>query len=117
MRIPGAERAVIAPEELRDYLLDESHDVGQPKARFFARLGYDRENWQQLGADLRNQHLILDSAREVPSTWGRRFILEALLTGPVSGGLVRSVWEIGHGQEVPRLITAYPIGHDDIETA
>ena len=57
MRLPNIENAVIDSEKSRDYLLSVSHPVGRFKAVFFSSLGYSQEDWQQLEADLRRQHL------------------------------------------------------------
>ncbi|GJG85381.1 hypothetical protein tb265_05620 [Gemmatimonadetes bacterium T265] len=43
MKLPNAERAVVDPAKVRDYLLSPDHPVGESKARFFATLGLTRE--------------------------------------------------------------------------
>ena len=40
MKLPFAERAVVDPDKLRDYLLSSTHPVGRFKAVFFALLGW-----------------------------------------------------------------------------
>jgi len=50
--LTNAERAVIEPAKIRDYLLSPSHPVGRFKAAVFASLGYTQENWQILHEDL-----------------------------------------------------------------
>lgn len=45
---PGAERAVIDPAKVRDYLLSTVHPVGRFKAIVFQALGYTAEEWQRL---------------------------------------------------------------------
>jgi hypothetical protein len=55
--IPNADRAVIEPTKLHDYLLSRTHPIGRFKAAFFQALGYSSEDWRQLEADLRSQHL------------------------------------------------------------
>ncbi len=52
MKLPAAERAVIAPAKIRDYRLSTSHPVGRFKAPFFASLGYTIANWPRLEEDL-----------------------------------------------------------------
>jgi Domain of unknown function (DUF4926)/Domain of unknown function (DUF6883) len=52
MKLPAAERAVIAPAKIRDYLVSTSHPVGRFKAPFFASLGYTSANWRRLERDL-----------------------------------------------------------------
>ena len=53
MKIPNAEGAVIAPEKLRDYLLNPSHRRGGSKARLLVSLGYEGNEWERLESDLR----------------------------------------------------------------
>ena len=48
MTLPGAERAVVEPAKVRDYLLSPEHPVGRGKARFFTGLGFRRERWPEL---------------------------------------------------------------------
>jgi len=47
-RRPGDHR----PRKVRDYLLLFEHPVGRYKAHFFTRLGFARENWQDLRGQL-----------------------------------------------------------------
>jgi hypothetical protein len=54
MKLPEAERAVIEPAKIRDYLLSTSHPVGRFKAPFCASLGYTNANWRRLVEDLRD---------------------------------------------------------------
>jgi hypothetical protein len=53
VRLPDGERAIIDPEKLRDYVLSRVHPVGRFKAAFFASLGYEIDNWQDLDRALR----------------------------------------------------------------
>jgi hypothetical protein len=64
LKFPNTGRANIAPEKLRDYLLNPDHLLLNPdhpenggKACPFAALGYSRDNWMQLADDFRSQHL------------------------------------------------------------
>lgn len=50
--LPNADRAIIEPAKLRDYLLSEMHPVGRFKARFFHALGYEADAWKLLHDDL-----------------------------------------------------------------
>lgn len=106
MKLPNAEKAVIRPEKLRDYLLSPERSGG--KAGLFARLGYTEANWERLGGDLYAMSLAAD-AEELPQTrFGKKFMIRAKLTGPsgVTESLV-SVWIIEKGRDQPRFVTAY----------
>ena len=109
MKLPDAERAVIPPSKLTEYLLVGDHRSNGGKAAFFARLGYTLDNWPELSDAL------LGLAREgevdeiEATTYGKNFAVE--------GGLValrgrpawaRSIWFVGEGAPAPRLVTAYP---------
>jgi hypothetical protein len=63
------EDAVIEPAKLRDYLLSPDHPDGRSKARYLTELGYQRERWGQLAADIRQQILPLD-ARHIGDSHG-----------------------------------------------
>jgi len=107
--IPNTDRAVVEPAKLHDYLLSRSHPVGRFKATFFQALGYSSENWRQLEADLRTQHLPKEATVEKPTRYGHKYVIRATLVGPtgVSAALV-SVWVVRAGEDFPRFVTAYP---------
>jgi hypothetical protein len=93
--IPNADRAVIEPTKLHDYLLSRTHPIGRFKAAFFQALGYSSEDWRQLEADLRSQHLPKGAAADEPTPYGRKYVIRATLIGPggASAALV-SVWVV-----------------------
>jgi hypothetical protein len=111
LRIPNADRAIIEPAKLHGYLLSGSHPIGRFKAAFFLTLGYPSEDWRQLEADLRSQHLSQDAMPEVRSTYGQKYTIRATLVGPSGASAdIVSVWVIRAGEELPRFVTAYPEG-------
>ncbi len=109
MKIPNADRAIIAPEKLRDYLLNSLHRRGGPKARLLMSLGYRAEDCGQLERDLRLQHLTDEVTAVTHTEYGVRFEIVATIVTP-SGARFDfcSVWQIDQGSDVPRLITLYP---------
>ena len=111
MRLPNAQHTLIERAKLREYILSPEHPVGRFKARFFARLGFTREHWDQLDRALRDQHLTQDAEPGGTDAYGQTFTIRAILQGPtgVSAPIV-SVWLIRTGETRPRLITAYPGG-------
>ncbi|MGD0540236.1 MAG: DUF6883 domain-containing protein [Tepidisphaeraceae bacterium] len=109
MRLPNADKAIIAPEKLRDYLLNPAHRRGSVKARMLLRCGYRAEAWEVLESDLRTQHLTVDVQTVRATPFGQRFEIHALLATPKGRRIVfRSIWQIDDGTDVPRLITMYP---------
>jgi hypothetical protein len=109
MRIPNADRAVIAPEKLRGYLLNPLHRRGGPKARLLMSLGYRAEDCGQLEQDLRTQHLTSEVTAVTRTEYGVRFDIVATIVTP-SGTQYDfcSIWQIDEGSDVPRLITLFP---------
>jgi hypothetical protein len=109
VKVPNAQRAVIAPEKLFLYLLNRSHRRGGSKARLLISLGYSSAEWKRLEADLRIQHLTADVECQTASEYGDRYEIVAPIVGP-NGGVVifRSIWQIDSGTDYPRLITMYP---------
>jgi hypothetical protein len=109
MRLPNADRAIIAPEKLRDYLLNPAHRRGSVKARMLLGCGYRAEAWEVLETDLRTQHLTVDAQIVRKSPYGQRFEIHAPLVTPKGRQVVfRSIWQIDSGTDIPRLITMYP---------
>lgn len=82
MIIPNADRAIIEPAKLCDYLLNVSHRRGGSKARLLLSLGYTVQNWAQLERDLRLQHLTMEVDRISNSSYGVRYEIVALLRSP-----------------------------------
>ncbi len=109
MPLPGADRAVVEPRKIRDYLLSTSHPVGRFKASFFASLGYTQDTWGVLAADLR-QHAVAGTVRASETTrFGQMHEVVGQLLGPSGKDAeVVAVWIILSGEDVPRFVTAFP---------
>jgi hypothetical protein len=107
VRLPNWDRAIIAPEKLRDYLLKEMNPQNDGKARLFAALGYSQDNWDVLAHDLQEQHLTRDGVPGRLTPFGQRYTITASLRGPAGQAIIMSVWQIDIGTEVPRFISAY----------
>lgn len=77
MTVPGAERAVVEPRKLQDYLLSLTHPVGRFKAVFFASLGYTQEAWGVLSADLRRHAAAGEAFPAGSSSFGQKYEVRA----------------------------------------
>jgi hypothetical protein len=109
LQIPNADRAVIEPAKLRDYLLSSTHPVGRFKAAFFLTLGYSAAAWTRLKDDLRSQHLSHDAIAVASTPYGQKYVIRATLVGPAGrSARVSSVWVVRAGEDFPRFVTAYP---------
>ncbi len=107
--IPNAQSAFIPPEKLTQYLLNVTHLVGSPKARWFMSLGYHPESPDQLGGDLleivRKSSGYVDEVTE----FGVKYTVRGWLESPNgSRANVRSVWITETDIPHPRFVTAYP---------
>jgi hypothetical protein len=109
MKLPAAERAVIAQAKIRDYLLSTSRPVGRFKAPFFARLGYTTANWRRLEEDLLALAVSGEAKLGKNSPYGEKYEIRGTLNGPSgrSAGVL-TVWIILSGGDVPQFVTALP---------
>lgn len=109
MKLPNADRAVIDQQKLSGYLLSRSHPIGRFKAAFFARAGFDVENWTALAAQLRELARLGQAQPGESSEYDQKYLVSGTLIGPQGGQLaVTSVWIVRAGGDVPRLVTVYP---------
>ncbi len=114
VKLPNPEGAVVEIEKVRDYLLSSTHPIGRLKAAFFMGLGYRAEDWGRLHKDLLNAALV-DAAtpgrftRQRFTRHGNKYEIRATLIGPAGrSAIVLTVWMVRHGEDFPRLITAFP---------
>ena len=109
MKLPAAERAVIEPAKIRDYLLSTSPPVGRFKAPFFASLGYTSANWRRLDEDLRDLAISGDAELGKDSPYGQKYEIRGTLRGPSGKSAeVLTVWIVLFGGDVPQFVTAFP---------
>lgn len=109
MKLPAAERAVIEPAKIRDYLLSSSHPVGRFKAPFFASLGYTSANWRRLEEDLRDLAISGEAEFGKYSPYGQKYEIRATLRGSSGKSAeVLTVWIVLSGGNVPQFVTAFP---------
>lgn len=93
-----------------DYLLSPTHPEGQGKAVFFRHFGFSPESWEKLAAALRRHAVEHGVTRMESSPFGTRYIVEGIMETP-SGRRprIRAVWFVEENDDVPRLVTAYPL--------
>src|SRR5438046_2522397 len=109
MRLPSAERAIVDPEKVQNYLLSRSHPVGIEKARVFAFLGYRRSRWRRLQYDL-FMAAQQDTAEDAGATpFGRKYRIRVILRGPHGRSMAfATIWIVLFDEWFPRFVTAYP---------
>jgi hypothetical protein len=81
------------------------------KARFFATLGFSRDDPEPLIAAFREVAEHGEVVKSGESAHGEKYVVEGSLsrhTQESRRGQVRTVWIIDRGGDAPRLVTAYP---------
>ena len=108
MRLPGAVRASIHPLKLTDYLLDEDHPVGGPKARFLIARGFRKDAPAALERALLRHPLQHDAVLRASDAFGNKYEVRCSMATPDgSDPCMRTLWRIG-AEGTPYLVTAYP---------
>ena len=109
MLLPNADRSVVEPAKVRDYLLSTSHPVGRFKATFFRSIGYDADGWEVLRDDLLAIARSAQAAAAESSPFGQKFEVRATLTSPLGRTAdVVTVWIVRASEDFPRFVTAFP---------
>lgn len=108
MRLPFAERAVVAEAKLVRYLLDAEHPRGRHKASFFLGAGFRREAPAELRETLLHLARTSDMAA-VPGKEGTKYVGVGPALAPNGRRVwIQTVWVLDGDQPPPRLVTAYP---------
>lgn len=108
--LPRAEDAIVEDSKVSGYLLNFDHDDGKHKAAFFVAFGFSPDQGEQLAEALRSHAIRNDVTKAVASPYGVRYVVEGPMSAPDGREPgVRSVWIIDEGEELPRLVTAYPL--------
>jgi len=109
MRLPSADRAIVDPEKVQNYLLSRSHPVGIEKARVFESLGYRRPRWRRLQYDLFMAAQQANAEEAGVTAFGRKYRIRAILRGPYGRSMpFTTVWIVLFEEGLPRFVTAYP---------
>ncbi len=109
MRLPNAERAVVEERKITEYLLSFTSPDGASKARFFYRFGFRAEQWEIFAGALRSVCLQNEVVEVADTAYGVQHVIIGTITTPDGRNpTVRTVWQIDHGVDYPRFISAYP---------
>ncbi|MGO9204069.1 MAG: DUF6883 domain-containing protein [Limisphaerales bacterium] len=98
MKLPGADRSLVARQKIVEYLLNAAHPKGASKAKFFAGFGFHVDKWQQLAEALRRHGQAHRAKRMRETGYGPRFEAEGKLDTPDGRSpRVLSVWQLERG--------------------
>ena len=110
MKLPNAERAIVAQRKITEYLLSTEHPNGKSKATFFLEFGFTSAQWTVMVDALRKHALGNEVRRIEDSPFGRRYVIEGLLETPSGNRVnVRAAWFVESGEEIPHFVTAVPL--------
>ena len=108
MNLPHRDRAIVSREKIVDYLLNPGHPDGASKAAFFLAMGFQPEKWQVLASAFQ-QLAHREEVVCVDSQHGSKYIVRGEIDTPNGRTVaIRTVWIVDEGNEVPRLVTAFP---------
>lgn len=110
MELPNRSRAYVSRNKITDYLLSETHVVGKSKAKFFQSFGFDETNAGRFERGLiaiAQKESVVETAE---TRYGAKYVIDGKLETP-NGDMIRlrTIWLIETGDDVPRLVTAYPL--------
>ncbi len=99
---------VIAEAKITQYLLNEEHDKGRPKAKFFLGVGFHSSDWRGLADVLetlaREEEIIDSEQREYGVFYG----IEGTIPTPNGQTRrIRTVWVVKTQEQAANLVTAY----------
>lgn len=109
--LPNGDRAILELRKIEDYCLSPLHPRGRHKARVFSdALGIGRNDARWL------QAVLLAVARENEATeleWnsiGRRWRIDVPVSRQDRNIVVRTIWIVRTGEELPRFVTCWVLG-------
>jgi hypothetical protein len=110
MELPNKFHAYVSISKITDYLLSETHIVGKSKARFFRSFGFDETNVNQFEQGLIHIAQTELVAEITETIYGKKYVIDGELETP-GGDMIRlrTVWIIETGDDIPKLVTVYPL--------
>ncbi|WP_330202305.1 DUF6883 domain-containing protein [Cyanobacterium sp. DS4] len=112
MKLPNGDKVNPSQinEKLTTYILKEDHKDGKHKALLFKSI---------LGITLNNKYLLIEALIKIAkeedichsenSPYGKKYVIDFLLTTPDGFSIIRSAWIILNKENYPRLTTVYPL--------
>ena len=106
--LPNGDRAIVDIRKLEEYCLSPAHPRGRHKVRVFREvLGIDRS------AALWLRNVLLDAARTVDAVelatdaYGIRWQVDAAVERHGKSNVIRTIWMVRSGEDVPRFVTCW----------
>ena len=87
------------------------HKQGGDKADRFIQFGFSIEEWERLAKALAAHGINNEVINVESAEYGMKYVVEGDIETPSGLSLyVRTIWQTDWGTDIPRLVTAYPIG-------
>lgn len=110
MKLPNADRAIVAESKVVRYLLSADHPDGRSKATFFSGFGFRAQQWGAFARALLDQGSTGDVTTVAKSEYGTKYSVDGSIRTPDGRNpRVRTVWITDSEHAAPRLITAHPL--------
>ena len=110
MLLPNGDRAIVDAAKLRDYCLSPTHPRGKHKAHLFAAaLGLTCDDWPILRSTLLKAACCEDETPTRIDEYGSLYEMRLKLTGPTRVAEVLVIWIVEAPEEIPRLVSCYPL--------
>lgn len=108
MKLPNADRAVVAREKLADYCLNPQHPRGRHKARVFAAaLGLTLADADELRNALLLAARAYDPTPTEQDSYGQRYVVDFTMIRGAKQATIRSSWIVRSDEDFPRLVSCY----------
>lgn len=110
MVIPNIHNAIIEDNKIIFYLLNINHPDGGSKAKWFINQGFQVENINKLKDIIIRQASENKVSKTVKTNFGTKYIVEGnikTLKGSIKK--VKTIWIIPLFEDIPKLVTIYPI--------
>ena len=109
MSRPNFQHVYVEEKKIIEYLLSSDHERGKSKAFVFLRRGFSPNSWHDFASALRLRALEGDIIEEIETPYGLRYNIYGIIQTPDGiNPRIRTIWQVDHGKEYPRLIKAYP---------
>jgi Domain of unknown function (DUF6883) len=107
-RLPNGERAVIDIRKIEEYCLSAAHPRGRHKARVFREtLGIDGADSSWLRQVILEAVQESDAIRLAADAFGARWRVDVRVTRHGKDVVVRTLWIVRTGEDMPRLVTCW----------
>jgi uncharacterized protein DUF6883 len=110
MKLPNGHRAIVDEKKLRNYCLSPEHSRGRNKARLFAAaIGLTKADTKKLREALLKAAVESEATPAAQNGFGQLYEVRFEMTGPHGSKTVLSAWIIEKTNDIPRLVTCYPV--------